>query len=116
MSHDVLIALGSNYHQAAHIHWASQRIATVIGNIRLSPVMWTADNHDDSRFYMNRLVSGTTALSPEQLVESLKEIEKESRRSSHHVTIDLDLMSYDGQRYHLRDWPRPYIQQLITYL
>ncbi len=36
-----------------------------------------------------------------------------SGRTKQQVTIDLDLMLYDDERYHLRDWPHPYIQQLI---
>ena len=30
------------------------------------------------------------------------------------VPIDLDILEYDGERRHLRDWQRPYVQQLIT--
>ena len=37
----------------------------------------------------------------------------ETQRSREHVTIDLDLMQYDSQRYHLKDWSRPYIQLLL---
>ena len=63
--------------------------------------------------YMNRIVSGHTILSLDTLEQELKGIEAETGRSHNRVTIDLDLMQYDTVRYHLKDWPRPYIQKLI---
>ena len=63
--------------------------------------------------YMNRLVRGTTSLHYDELQQLLKSIEASTGRSPHSVTIDLDLMQYDQQRYHEKDWPRPYIQQLL---
>ena len=62
---------------------------------------------------MNRLAIAKTSLSVEEVERTLKAIEAESRRSPKHVTIDLDLMQYDDQHYHLKDWSRPYILQLI---
>ena len=62
---------------------------------------------------MNQLITGKTELSIEELSLQLKEIEAEVHRTKKLVTIDLDLMQYDNQRYHLNDWPRPYIQQLL---
>ena len=45
--------------------------------------------------------------------EAVKQIESETRRTHEAVTIDLDLMQYDGQRYHEKDWQRPYVTMLI---
>ena len=110
---NVLIALGSNYHQSAHIQWASQRLAALMANVTLSPVLWTPDIHGRGLWYMNRLLRAQTTLSPTQLTALLKQIEQETQRTSQHVTIDLDLMQYGHQRYHLTDWERPYIQKLL---
>ena len=111
----VLIALGSNYHQSAHIMWASQRLSTLLADVVMSPVLWTQDIHGHGLWYMNRLLRGKTALSVEQLNGLLKEIEQETRRTKQHVTIDLDLMQYDDERYHHSDWERPYIQRLLVF-
>jgi 2-amino-4-hydroxy-6-hydroxymethyldihydropteridine diphosphokinase len=62
---------------------------------------------------MNRLVCGTTDLSEEALQQLLKEIECATGRTKERVTIDLDLMQYDSQRHHEKDWQRPYIQNII---
>lgn len=113
---NVLIALGSNYHQSAHIQWASQRLAALMANVTLSPVLWTPDIHGRGLWYMNRLLRARTMLSPTQLTALLKQIEQETQRTKQHVTIDLDLMQYDDQRFHLDDWQRPYIQNLIDFM
>ena len=130
---NVIIALGSNHLQAAHIEWASQRLAAVVQSLRFSRRLWTEDIHGRGIFYMNRLAFGTTTLSATDLQRALKAIEAESGRvlspkagslsqgmlpavlpQTPHVTIDLDLMLYGDDRFHLSDWPRPYIQQLIN--
>jgi len=112
----VLIALGSDTQSAAHIQWASQRLALLLTDLRLSPTLWTEDIHGTGRYYMNRLATGITLLPADQLQQALKDIEAETGRSKGRVTIDLDLMQYGDQRYHLRDWPCPYIQQLLPML
>ena len=113
---NVLIALGSNYHQSAHILWASQRLAALLADVTLSPILWTPDIHGRGLWYMNRLLRARTMLSPTQLTALLKQIELETQRTKQHVTIDLDLMQYDDQRFHLDDWQRPYIQNLIDFM
>ena len=112
----VLIALGSNYHQSVHIQWASQRLFLLLDDVTLSPVLWTPDIHGRGTWYMNRLLRARTTLSPTQLNTLLKQLEQETRRTKDHVTIDLDLMQYDDQRYHLDDWQRPYIKNLIGFM
>ena len=111
--HDVIIALGSNYQQTSHIQWASQRLETLISNLHFSRMIWTRDIKGSGKRYLNRLVCGTTSLSKEDLERTLKQLEAETGRNQEHVTLDLDLMQYDTERYHEKDWSRPYIQQLI---
>ena len=69
--------------------------------------------------YLNQLCEGSTALGSELLSEVLKEHEKRQGRTHNEdgiVTLDLDLMQYDDVRYHLRDWERNYIKDLINEL
>ena len=63
--------------------------------------------------YMNRLATGHTTLTAEALIYELKRMEAETGRTRNGITIDLDLMQYGEQRFHEKDWPRPYIQQLL---
>ena len=116
MAHQVIIALGSNNRQNAHIQWASQRMALLLEQASFSKVMWTKDVKGSEHLYMNRLVAGYTELAVDDIEQLLKSYEAESHRTPDLITIDLDLMLYDGKRYHLRDWPRPYISLLIPEL
>ncbi len=109
----VLIALGSNYLQSAHIQWASQRLCSLLNDVTLSRVLWTPDINGKGTWYMNRLLLASTTLSPTRLTALLKQIEQETNRTKQHVTIDLDLMQYDSEKYHLADWSRPYIKLLL---
>ena len=114
MKHEVIIALGSNYRQAAHIRWASERLAWLLDECRLSRVLWTADIKGSGKWYMNRLVTGYTALAVDDLQQLLKKTEAETGRTKEAVTIDLDLLQYDDQRYHERDWQRPYVTRILN--
>jgi 2-amino-4-hydroxy-6-hydroxymethyldihydropteridine diphosphokinase len=87
-------------------------MAVLLKNPRFSSTLWTKDIKGSGRLYMNRLVAGDTLLSVSEIEQTLKQMEVEARRTHDHVTIDLDLMQYDSNRYHLRDWPRPYISKL----
>ena len=72
-----------------------------------------------SEKYLNQLCSGTTAFGPNLLSEVLKETEKRQGRTHNEdgiVTLDLDLLQYDDQRFHHRDWERPYVKDLIKEL
>lgn len=116
MSHLVIIALGSNSRQNAHIQWATQRTASLLEQVSFSKVLWTKDVKGSGRLYMNRLVAGYTELAVDEIAQILKSYEVECHRTPEQITIDLDLMLYDEKRYHLRDWPRPYISLLIPEL
>lgn len=109
----VLIALGSNTRQSAHILWASQRLSVLLSEVRLSRCCWTSDIKGTGIMYMNRLATGHTTLTAEALIYELKRMEAETGRTRNGITIDLDLMQYGEQRFHEKDWPRPYIQQLL---
>ena len=114
MNHTVIIALGSCHQQAVNIRWASERLSCLLGDCHLSRLLWTPDIKGSGRWYMNRLVCGTTPLSVDSLQQLLKQIEAEAGRTPDKVTIDLDLLQYDRQRYHERDWQRPYVTRLIN--
>ena len=114
MKHRVIIALGSNCCQSAHIHWASERLSFLLDDCRLSSMLWTADIKGSGKWYMNRLAAGYTELSADDLQQLLKQTEAETGRTKETVTIDLDLLQYDIQRYHEKDWQRNYVSAIIN--
>ena len=109
MKHRVIIALGSAYLQAVHIQWAAERLRILLDDCTFSKRLWTPDIKGTGKWYMNRLVYATTTLSVDELQTALKEIETSTGRTKAHITIDLDLMQYDQQRYHAKEWQRKYI-------
>ena len=60
-----------------------------------------------------------SSFGPNLLSEVLKETEKRQGRTHNEdgiVTLDLDLLQYDDERFHHRDWERPYVKNLINEL
>jgi 2-amino-4-hydroxy-6-hydroxymethyldihydropteridine diphosphokinase len=114
MKHTVIIALGSNYLQTAHIHWASERLTSLLQDSILSRTLWTPDIKGGKLWYMNRLVRGTTTLSSVALQQLLKNIESETARTPQRVTLDLDLLLFDQTIYHEKDWQRTYVSAIIN--
>ncbi len=116
MKHRVIIALGSAYLQAVHIQWAAERLRILLDDCTFSKRLWTPDIKGTGKWYMNRLVYATTTLSVDELQTALKEIEASTGRTKALITIDLDLMQYDQQRYHEKDWQRDYIIRCLSSL
>ena len=111
--HHVIISIGSCFHAAAHVTWASQLLSGMLSAPCFSSTLWTRDHHGRPIYYMNRLVSGDTILSEEQLTMILKQAEGKTGRKAHHVTLDLDLLAYDNNLLHPSDWERDYVRRLL---
>ena len=133
--HRVMLCLASNCQQEQYMAAARERLATLMGDPRFTSEHWTEPvaTHGDRNavqtdsaqrssphvLYLNQLATGTTALGVEALNQRLKEIERELDRKhdgSGIVTIDIDLLEYDGEHYHLRDWERDYVKDLLIEL
>ena len=75
----------------------------------------------DAPPYSNMMGEGVTDMTREELVSRLKEIEGEAGndkelRCKGVVMMDIDLMLFNGQRFHEKDWERPYVQTLMGML
>ena len=118
--HHVIISLASNYHQEAALAAAREQLTQLLSEVRFTPAIWTEPiNTIRKEPYLNQLCEGTTALGEGLLGEVLKETERRLGRTHNEdgiVALDLDLLEYDGQRFHLRDWDRSYVKDLISEL
>ena len=120
--HSVLISLASNSEQEENLSEARKALAQVLLSPVYTPAIWT-EPYGKSRTanpqkYLNQLVSAETCLDADELNSRLKAIEQAQGRNDEArqqgiVPIDLDLLQHDGQRYHLRDWSRSYIRDLL---
>lgn len=133
--HDVIVSLASNMNQRENLQEARRRLQQILSDISYSQELWTepvstsvsneghsvseeADCSAHHHLYLNQLAWARTWLTVEQLTQAFKQIEQEMGRTpelrkQYVVTIDLDLLEHDGLRYHLADWNRPYVTELL---
>lgn len=120
--HEVIISLASNENQESNLEKAREQLTQLMTDVHFTSAIWTDPyyiNHGPSNKYLNQLCKGTTAFGEGLLCEVLKETEKRIGRIHNEdgiVTIDLDLLEYDGQRHHLKDWSRDYVKNLLNEL
>lgn len=115
--HEVIISLASNEQQEQHMRAARTQLGMLLKDLQFTTAHWTEPiNSHRKEPYLNQLCRGTTTFSANLLEEVLKETEKRLGRTHNEdgiVAIDLDLLQYDDDRYHLRDWERSYVKDLI---
>lgn len=120
MEHKIIISLASNMNQEANLAKAREQLEQLLTEAHFTSAIWTAPINSIRREpYLNQLCKGTTAFGAGLLEEVLKEVEKRLGRTHNEdgiVVVDLDLLQYDKQRYHLRDWDRDYVKDLINEL
>ena len=118
--HQIIISLASNENQEANLQAAREQLTQLLSEVHFTSAIWTDPiNSIRQEPYLNQLCRATTAFSMNLLNEVLKEMEKRLGRTNNEdgiVTIDLDLLQYDENRYHLRDWSRNYVKDLINEL
>ena len=119
--HHIIISLASNINHEANLEAARTQLTQLLSEVHFTSAIYTEPVGTVLRKepYLNQLCKGTTALGMNLLNEVLKEIEKRLGRTHNEdgiVTVDLDLLEYDGERFHHRDWERNYIKDLINKL
>lgn len=118
--HYIIISLASNENQETNMAAARTQLEQLLTEVKFTSAIWTEPiNTLRKEPYLNQLCKGTTALGEGLLCEVLKELEKRLGRRRNEdgiVAIDLDLLQYDDQRHHLRDWNRVYVKDLINEL
>ena len=119
--HEVLISLAANCDHKKNLCEARRRLAQVLCSSCYTPEIWTDPVGGATGKYLNQLVKGNTDLDSDTLQVTLKQMEHDMGRTPADrrqgiVRIDLDLLEYNGCRYHQRDWDRPYVSNLLQYL
>lgn len=118
--HHIIISLASNFNQEANLEAARAQLTQLLTEAHFTSAIWTEPiNSLRSDPYLNQLCKGTTAFGFNLLNEVLKETEKRQGRTHNEdgiVTLDLDILQYDDEKFHLRDWTRNYVKNLINEL
>ena len=118
---EIIIALGTNKAQEANMSAARELVAQLLPGLTFTRDLWTAPVGIESDLFLNCLASGTTSLSYAEARSALKLIESQlgaepSSKAAGIVAIDLDILLFNGRRYHQKDWNRTYIKQLLSEL
>ena len=122
MQRDVLISIGSNHLAPAHMEQVKDLLTEVFGdNILFSSVIQTQAVGIDSPDFLNCVAAFTTPLDYTHVRNHLKHMETvcgntPAKRRHNKVEMDIDILSFDGQHYHQKDWDRDYIQGLVKEL
>ena len=118
--HQIIICLASNENAKQNLQVAREQLSLLLSDIKFTSERWTDPvNCIRTEQYLNQLCKATTDFSLNLTNEVLKEIEKRLGRTHNGdgiVTIDLDLLQYDDERLHIRDWERDYVKNLISEL
>ena len=118
MKHCVIIALGSNK-DAANVKEAMRLIKNAFHDATFTPILQTApigNNFSGTVFY-NAVMSFSTDSTVSEIECYTKCMESklgntEKLRTEGVICMDIDILQYDGIRFHLADWDRPYIKAL----
>ena len=121
--YQVVISLASNSFQKKNLSKARRCLEEILFDVHFTSECWTepigsTPCHDA---YLNQLVVGNTEMDEPALTEWLKKTElnfgrTEAKRQLGIVPIDLDILDFNGEKRHLRDWERPYVRQLVEEL
>jgi 2-amino-4-hydroxy-6-hydroxymethyldihydropteridine diphosphokinase len=114
----IIIAIGSNVNAAANLETAEEALRKTLKDVRFSRCVTTTPIGIQSDKFLNELAFAHTNHGMPQIERSLKYIEKmcgstaaEHRRGI--VKMDLDLLLFENNKQHPKDWNRSYIKRLL---
>ncbi len=116
----LIIALGSNFCQKESMARAKDMLRPLFGgNISFTKEMWTQPIGIVSDKFLNCLAVTHTSLGHARIEEALKKVETEcgntsQDRANNIVKMDIDILLLGAVKYHLKDWQRGYVKELLT--
>jgi len=116
MKREVVICFGSNLPDGDNnIRHASESIGSCVAITATSGMYKTDGEGGDESEYFNQVVKGTTLFDYDDLLKKTKEIERllgrdVSSRESGKVTVDIDIVVYDGVLVRNNDFLKDYFQ------
>lgn len=117
--HNILIAIGTNV-IADRIRFVETCLEQSFEDVRFTQIIPTepiGERFKGKQFF-NAVMAGKTNLAMSEVVEQLKRIEQlagntQDKRNMGVVEADIDLLMYDDEKLHEKDWQRPYIKELV---
>lgn len=117
--HKIILALGSNYNAKVNIELAIDLLSKSIKIIQSTLSYDNESTEFPISIFTNKILVCETELTYEILNKELKRIETECGRNNYTKTtgiipLDIDILLYDNNRYHINDWDKPYIKYLLS--
>lgn len=117
--HKIILALGSNHEAKVNIELALNLLSKSIKIIQSTPSYDNESTEFPISIFTNKILVCETELTYEILNEELKRIETECGRNNYAkntgiIPLDIDILLYDYNRYHINDWDKPYIKYLLS--
>ncbi|WP_294914250.1 2-amino-4-hydroxy-6-hydroxymethyldihydropteridine diphosphokinase [Prevotella sp.] len=118
--HIITACVGTNVNHQSNITKAREILDSTFADCRFSRVMQTLPigmENTNVRF-ANMLVVFKSTFDTEEVVSTLKHIEalcgdtRIARRRGE-IVMDIDMLKYDEERFHLSDWQRHYVKALM---
>lgn len=116
----MIIALGSNYNQLQCMDLAVKMLAAIFNyDVVYSKSAWTTPIGIESDMFLNRILVTNTSHKYAQICKALKDVEhrisKVDRQVGKNIVpIDIDILQYGDEKYHVNDWERSYIEELLA--
>lgn len=113
----LVIAIGSNTDSEYHVKQALNILNEHFDKVCQSSLLRNAPLNMSGNDFVNCIYVAKTSLSYQETLDITKKIEQimgnqQTMRQEGTVIIDIDILRYNTQRYHEKDWTRTYIQKL----
>lgn len=117
-NYEIVIALGTNENQETNMRTAKQLLRQLFSDIEFTKSIWTKPIGMQSERFLNCLAIAHTKHREPQISSALKRIEircgnTRALRTVNIVRMDIDILLFDHQRLHEKDWKRSYIKNLM---
>lgn len=122
MLNKVIISLGSNQDKEKNIAMAGRLLGSHFDSIHFSEAVYTQPFHmENPALFLNQVAIAFTAENPDQIVDALKQMERQLGRtpedkSKGNIPIDIDLLQWNDKILKPSDFQRPYIQSALAFL
>lgn len=116
---EVIISLGSNVNQEQMIELAKKSLRELFNDdVTFTESLWTEPVGITSDRFLNCLCFAYTYLELKTVCKRLKEIEQQCGRTRENlncnkVCLDLDILKYETELLHKKDWTRRYVKELV---
>lgn len=119
--HHILLSIGCNTNCEKQMERARERLIESFPGIVVSDAITTPayGKEEGALPYSNMLAEADTLMEEQEIVSMLKEMESElgdsvEKRNEDIIMMDIDLLEYDAEKRHERDWQRPYVKELLS--